>query len=320
MSERKSGESTQIVHYGDLTDLPTYDANAEGKTTTSYVQGPRGLLEQRSAETTLYPLADSHGDITALTGPTGSVESRQSYDPWGTQLSGPSLEMGYLGAYERRADPITGLIQMGARSYGPALGRFMSEDPVLGHLGIGTSFNRHAYVWGNPLNLYDLDGLDVCVPTPFGDACAEAAVEDVGNAAGNAAGSAGSAAESAWNWTQPGRQWVSDRAQDFVKSLKEQCDSSFGNRARNNFMLTNEKFLGLAAPTFSSGKINTQAGIATKLGTETPYQWARNSRIVSELPGVARAAGLSWLYASLAWETGIGIGSLIRSGLSEWAC
>jgi len=118
----------------------------------------------------------------------GEVTSRQSYDPWGTQLSGPTVEMGYLGAQQRRFDPTSGLIQMGARSYSPTLGRFLTEDPVLGHLGVGTSFNRHAYVWDNPLNLYDLDGLDVCVPTPFGDACAEEAAEDVGNAAGNAAG------------------------------------------------------------------------------------------------------------------------------------
>lgn len=122
LSERKVGGNTPVVHYGDLTDLPTYDADGEGKTTTSYVQGAGGLVEQRSGEATSYPLADSHGAITAITEPTGTVESRQIYDPWGVQLSGPSLEMGYLGAWERRADPTTGLIQMGARSYSPSLG------------------------------------------------------------------------------------------------------------------------------------------------------------------------------------------------------
>ncbi len=229
LSERKSGESTQVVHYGDLTDLPTYGADGEGETTTSYVSGPRGLVEQRSGEATSYPLRDAHGDITAIADAAGEVTSRQSYDPWGAQLSGPTVEMGYLGAQQRRFDPTSGLIQMGARSYSPVLGRFMSEDPVLGHLGIGTSFNRHAYVWDNPLNLYDLDGLDVCVPTPFGDACAEEAAEDIGNAAGNAAGGAGSAAESAWNWTQPGRQWVSERAQDFFKTTQSLFPKSDGD-------------------------------------------------------------------------------------------
>jgi len=101
--------------------------------------------------------------------------------------------MGYLGAQQRR----------------------------LGHLGVGTSFDRYAYVWNNPLGFYDLDGRDVCIPSPWGDACAGEAAEDVGNAAGNVANGAGSGVESAWNWTQPGRQWVGERAQDFVKLVKK---------------------------------------------------------------------------------------------------
>ena len=43
---------------------------------------------------------------------------------------------GDLGAWERPSDPTSTLIQMGARSYDPALGAFASEDSVLGHLGI----------------------------------------------------------------------------------------------------------------------------------------------------------------------------------------
>jgi len=107
----------------------------------------------------------------------------------------------------------------------------MTEDSVLGHLGVGTSFDRYAYAWDNPLNLYDLDGRDVCVPTPFGDACAGDAAEDVGSAAGNAAGAAGSAAESAWKWTQPGRQWVSERAQDLVKEINLSTEEFLANSA-----------------------------------------------------------------------------------------
>jgi RHS repeat-associated protein len=71
--------------------------------------------------------------------------------------------LGYLGAQERRADPASGLIQMGERSYSPSLGGFISEDPVFGHLGVGASVDRYLYVWDNPLNRYDLNGRDVCV-------------------------------------------------------------------------------------------------------------------------------------------------------------
>jgi RHS repeat-associated protein len=219
LSERKTGGNTQVVHYGDLTDLATYDANGEGKTTTSYAQGAHGLVEQRSGETTSYPLADTHGAITAITGPTGSVESRQTYDPWGVQLSGPTLEMGYLGAWERRADPTTGLIQMGARSYGPGLGSFMTEDPVMGRMGVGVSVDRYPYVRDNPLSGYDLNGRELCL----GPVCAGEALEDTGeffrHEAENVVLGPVKRVQDVWNAT-PGHQWIGDRAQDFNKAVR----------------------------------------------------------------------------------------------------
>src|SRR5262249_54437799 len=147
------------------------------------------------------------------------------YDPWGLQLSGPSLEMAFLGAQQRRSDPTSGLLQMGERSYGPALGGFLSEDPVLGHLGIGMSTDRYLYVRDNPLNRHDLDGRDVCV---F-DACAGEAAEDVGSAARGAAesawGAGKSGAEWGWNQTDPTRRWLADRANDFFKTVKSSLPS-----------------------------------------------------------------------------------------------
>lgn len=234
LSERKGEASTQVYHYGDLTDLLTYLANGEGKTTTSYVQGPRGLAEQRTGEATSYPLADAHGDITAITGPTGGVESRQEYGPWGEQLSGPSLEMGFLGAWERPSDAATGLIQMGARSYDPAIGRFVAEDPVLGRMGLGISVNRYLYVWDNPLTYYDLNGRETCVSTPLGSICPVEEIEKIGNGAETAWHGAesvgrgiGHGAESAWNWTAPGRGWIANQAQDFWKEYGSTLESAY---------------------------------------------------------------------------------------------
>jgi RHS repeat-associated protein len=104
-----------------------------------------------------FPLRDAHGDITTLAGAEGEVASRHTYDPWGEQLSGPQLDMGWLGAQQRRADPAIGLVQMGAHPYNPSMGSFHAEDPVLGHVGIGITTNRYPYAWDNPLNLYDLE-------------------------------------------------------------------------------------------------------------------------------------------------------------------
>jgi RHS repeat-associated protein len=225
LSERKSGEEIDLFHYGDLTDMPTYIADGEGEMTMSYVQGAEGLVEQRSGEATSFPLVDGHGDVTAIAGSAGEVESRQSFDPWGDQLSGPGTEMGYLGAWERPNDPTSGMIQMGARSYDPSFGFFATEDPVGGHLGISVSLNRYPYAWGNPLNHYDLNGRDVCA---FGhcvgpDDIAEIGEDieeglDVAEEGASSVGSAvGSAADDGWDWTAPGREWTADRAQDFWK-------------------------------------------------------------------------------------------------------
>jgi RHS repeat-associated protein len=161
-AERDNGTTVSGTHYGDLTDIGILDTDSRGAITQTYVQGPEGLIAQRASGATNFPLADAHGDITTITDDVGAVDTRQTYDPWGAQLTGPALEMGYLGAQQRRSDPVTGLTQMGVRPYDPSLGVFMSEDPMLGHPGLGVTLNRYAYVWDNPLNLYDLRGKDVC--------------------------------------------------------------------------------------------------------------------------------------------------------------
>ena|SRR5437763_9398759 len=50
---------------------------------------------------------------------------------------------------------------MGSRQYDPALGQFMSEDPVIASTGIGQTANRYEYGWEDPVNLYDLEGRNV---------------------------------------------------------------------------------------------------------------------------------------------------------------
>lgn len=218
---RSAPSGTQGAHYGDLTDVPILDTDSEGKATTSYVQGPQGLIEQRSGEATSFPLPDAHGDVTALLDAEGGVASRHSYDPWGVQLSGPSLEMGYLGAQQRRTDPATGLIQMGIRPYSPALASFIAEDPVLGHFGIGTSIDRYAYVWDNPLNLYDLDGRTASglgATGLLGDAW-DATGGKAWDATAGARTAAGLAGDGNGGWLNESPGFASDRARDFVKLI-----------------------------------------------------------------------------------------------------
>ena len=62
--------------------------------------------------------------------------------------------------YER--DSETGLDYAFARYYSPRLARFLSTDPVPGHVGSLQSHNAYVYVANNPLGLTDPSGMDYC--------------------------------------------------------------------------------------------------------------------------------------------------------------
>ena len=55
-------------------------------------------------------------------------------------------------------DPESGLVYMQARYYDPAVGRFMSADPVGPTPGDGFNFNRYSYANNNPYRFIDPDG------------------------------------------------------------------------------------------------------------------------------------------------------------------
>jgi RHS repeat-associated protein len=57
-------------------------------------------------------------------------------------------------------DDHTGLIRFGVRDYDPAVGRWTSKEPKRFNV-VGT--NLYLYALGDPLNLWDVTGRDVCV-------------------------------------------------------------------------------------------------------------------------------------------------------------
>lgn len=85
----------------------------------------------------------------SATKPTATFE----FDEFGNPKGPGSSRYGWLGGKQRRTELASGVIQMGARSYVPAIGRFISVDAVL-----GGSANAYDYANADPVNGLDLAG------------------------------------------------------------------------------------------------------------------------------------------------------------------
>jgi RHS repeat-associated protein len=105
-----------------------------------------------SSEEIVYVHHDMKGSTVALTVPGGFGPAESyTYSDYGQPQSGSWLAYQYAGY---RYDGETGLYYMPARSYSPALGRFLQADPS----GFGGGFNLYAYAGNDPVNLTDSTG------------------------------------------------------------------------------------------------------------------------------------------------------------------
>jgi RHS repeat-associated protein len=151
---------TETFHYSMASDSTAWTERAG--TWSRNVGGIGGGLAaiQESSGTTSLQLTNLHGDVVATASlstsakePTASFE----FEEFGNPVKGSAGRYGWLGKAARRTELPSGVIQMGVRSYVPALGRFISPDPVP-----GGSANAYDYVDQDPVNGFDLAGESFC--------------------------------------------------------------------------------------------------------------------------------------------------------------
>ncbi|HEY6020214.1 MAG TPA: RHS repeat-associated core domain-containing protein, partial [Candidatus Paceibacterota bacterium] len=107
--------------------------------------------------TTMYYNADGLGSVTSLTNAAGTISGTYTYSSFGQTASTASIANPYQYT-GRENDPETGLYYYRARYYDPAIGRFLSEDPL--RFRSGSDF--YGYVENSAVNLIDPSGLAKC--------------------------------------------------------------------------------------------------------------------------------------------------------------
>ena len=141
-----------------------------------YVPTPGGatVVVSRNSDattTTTYVLTDHLGSSDTLVDETGGMQTTRELcavrQPPGQQLEFTDDAPDWLGIANATRQGFTshemldnlGLVHMDGRVYDPALGRFMSADPLVGDLTDSQAVNPYAYVGNRPLIAVDPSGL-----------------------------------------------------------------------------------------------------------------------------------------------------------------
>ncbi|WP_448593694.1 polymorphic toxin type 10 domain-containing protein [Thermoflexus hugenholtzii] len=139
------------VYIGDY-----YERQGSVVTKYYYAAGQRIAVRVGGA---LYFLHGDHlGSATLTTDINGNRVGELRYTPYGVtrhEWGNTPTNRRYTG---QRWDTALGLYDYRARYYHPALGRFISADPLVLEPGNPQALNRYAYVYNNPLRYTDPTG------------------------------------------------------------------------------------------------------------------------------------------------------------------
>lgn len=141
--------------------------NTATQTTTAvrYAALPGGGTVVRTGTGTNYTFeitADQHGTGTLTLDHTAQTPTWRQFTPYGAPRGTTSTWIDNRGFLNKPVDATTGLTQVGARQYDPAIGQFVSLDPIF-ESASPQQQNGYTYAGENPVTGSDPTGLRACV-------------------------------------------------------------------------------------------------------------------------------------------------------------
>ena len=139
-----------------------YETNTSGAILNTDAAGPAGDLAHyagppTTGSTVSFLYNNGHGDLAAEANLSGTRTAAYTYDPFGALRSGTvqsnMTSERWTGRWDKKLDSSSSLIELGARQYDPALGRFLSLDPIE-----GGSLTGYDYAGQDPIGNFDLTG------------------------------------------------------------------------------------------------------------------------------------------------------------------
>ncbi|MGH9533334.1 MAG: RHS repeat-associated core domain-containing protein [Terriglobales bacterium] len=135
--------------------------------------------------TTYFDYSDWLGTLRMAATLAGYEQSACTSGPFGEGLncSGAPTPLQFTG---QQHDAETGLDHFPARNYTSSWGRWLTPDPLGGHLVDPQSLNLYAYGWNNPVTFTDPTGHYVCADSTKGHACTSSADKALAQSLANA--------------------------------------------------------------------------------------------------------------------------------------
>lgn len=158
----RSGATIRFRYVGTSTNVAEIVDHGTGASQRKVATGWTGeRLADWTASETRYYGTNGHHDVTWTADAAGAVSASLRYDPWGNvaSSSGTSLpDFRFQGSWMDTASNLQWVV---TRWYAPTLGRFVSEDVLLGEAMVPAARHLYAYGGGDPIGAIDPYGRDV---------------------------------------------------------------------------------------------------------------------------------------------------------------